>query len=546
MFQGYRDLKDEFPGTAKPLRSKRYVTRFFGQGSELGGNGAIKAEVATTADAGRKKQLVDCFVKATHLLDPITYMKGEYEKSPDKRRHKLGEPMNQAYVDCLASWHVSKFREAGISPHFCEFFGAKVGVADKYYYNLSEEFEEYRGRRWFWTNKEAGMFDFKVFLGEDRRPLPEDLQEYFDKPADEELTDDSESEGGSTTSKKKPALDIDTGSSTLEICADEEILDGEMTVEAAGAVELESLHSEDMLLENSDTDESDESNDDNTSDATEEEEIQIFAELPNFPVMLICTERCEDTMDSLLYEEEFEGSWEKRWLAWIFQVVAALTLAQNELGLTHNDLHTNNILWKSTGEAFLHYRGKDGRYWKVPTYGKIFSIIDFGRSIFTKKDEDGQKKLIYSDDFIGDNDAAGQYNFGPFYNDKEALIEPNRSFDLVRLATGIYEVLFEEEKPNPKLGGKLLSKEEGLEVYESMSTLHDMLWTWLTDDEGKNTLVKPNGDERFPGFDLYQHIAKSCHKAVPEEQLAAGGWFSCFEVDGKKIKAGNKVYPLVL
>lgn len=541
MLQGYRDLKDEFPGLERKLVSKKKAVRFFGRGSELGGNGVIKAEIAEEGGSGgskKKNKLGDCFVKATHLLEPVTYMRGEYEKNEDKRRHKLGEPMNQAYVDCLASWAVSKIREAGNSPHFCDFYGYKVGCADKYYYNMSDEFEDYKYKRWFWENKEKGLFDFKVFIGEDRRPIPEELKEYFDKPNEEELCEDEDKE----KLNKKPAIEIDELRGCVEIDAEE--IRGSSGGAGLGVDELgecKSVSSDDMKFEDADDAEhvdNDEEEEGSSSSESEqpEEEIEIYAEIPNFPVMLICMEKNEDTMDSLLLEEEFEKGWEKRWMAWIFQVVCALTQLQNMLDMTHNDLHTNNILWKETGEQFIYYR-HNGKYWKVPTYGKVFRIIDFGRAIF--KSPDG--KIIYSDDFLADNDAAGQYNFGPFYNDKETIIEPNKSFDLVRLATGLYEELFEDEKPEKKEDGKMLSEEEGMIVWETNSRLHDMLWSWLIDDEGRNVLIKPNGDERFPGFDLYQHIAKHCREAVPEEQFER--WFSEFEIDAGKVK-GKTAYPL--
>lgn len=44
---------------------------------------------------------------------------------------------------------------------------------------------------------------------------------------------------------------------------------------------------------------------------------------------------------------------ENIWTAWLFQVVAALSQLQNWMNLTHNDLHTNNVLWKTTAEEFL-------------------------------------------------------------------------------------------------------------------------------------------------------------------------------------------------
>ena len=35
----------------------------------------------------------------------------------------------------------------------------------------------------------------------------------------------------------------------------------------------------------------------------------------------------------------------------------------------------------------------------------------------------------------------------------------------------------------------------------------------------KNILYDENGDERFPDFDLYVHIASKCRNCVPKEQI---------------------------
>ena len=48
---------------------------------------------------------------------------------------------------------------------------------------------------------------------------------------------------------------------------------------------------------------------------------------------------------------------------------------------THNDLHTNNVMYTETDEEYIYYVYKS-KYYKVPTFGKIFKIIDFGRAIY--------------------------------------------------------------------------------------------------------------------------------------------------------------------
>jgi len=224
-------------------------------------------------------------------------------------------------------------------------------------------------------------------------------------------------------------------------------------------------------------------------------------------------------MDELFEESELVGAthgtkeWEARWTAWTFQVCAALSCVQTLLGLTHNDLHTNNIVWVSTKEAFLYYKTSDDMYFKVPTYGKIFRIIDFGRAIFTINSH-----MFISDDFKDGNDAEGQYAFKPLVQKFKKEIRPNPSFDLCRLVVSMIDGVF-KLKPGKRKKGGILSKEPGLEVYETESDLYNLLWSMLIDDNGRNVFIKPNGTERFPGFDLYKHIAEFVHVAIPSRQI---------------------------
>ena len=57
---------------------------------------------------------------------------------------------------------------------------------------------------------------------------------------------------------------------------------------------------------------------------------------------------------------------------------------QKMFSFTHNDLHTNNIMYIETEKRFLYYK-INHRHYKIPTYGKIFKIIDYGRAIYNLK-----------------------------------------------------------------------------------------------------------------------------------------------------------------
>lgn len=80
------------------------------------------------------------------------------------------------------------------------------------------------------------------------------------------------------------------------------------------------------------------------------------------------------------------------------QVVFGLAAAQAAYGIVHNDFHNDNIAYENVpDDVVLYYKaepsdGIDGpsggaRYYAVPTFGKIYKMIDFGRATFRLGDE---------------------------------------------------------------------------------------------------------------------------------------------------------------
>jgi hypothetical protein len=475
-----------------------------------------------TQESGVEVQDLSGFRKVTHLLDPVRWLHGKYslpkhsslpwhQESWESAWKKLHDPMNQAYVEAVATYAFSRLREADVSPHFHLYYGSLCARAQTYSYNITDSYMSYRNYSWFWNGLEKDVF--KVGFDQD---IPDDVRKaILEQPTN--LQDSSDSEASSQT----------------------EELDG-LDCEKA---EIGSLHSADgseFQVASESESESNTTPEEDESDATSEsEELDIFADIKSFPVMLMYMEASEGTMDDLLDDFEEVGAepgtqkWELIWKAWIFQVIAALCVGQNVFGFTHNDLHTNNVVWSKTSEKFLHYKMRDGTLFKVPTFGRIFRLIDFGRSIFRINEH-----MFYSDDFCKGNDAAEQYNFGPLLSESEEEVYPNPSFDLSRFAVGIFESLFPEQPPLKK-NAKILSEEPDLVVRETQSDLYNTMWSWLLADDGHNVLMDPDGSERYPDFDLYKVIAAQVHNAVPSDQIKKSV-FSCFRVP----KYEGKTYSL--
>ena len=179
---------------------------------------------------------------------------------------------------------------------------------------------------------------------------------------------------------------------------------------------------------------------------------------------------------------------------------------------THNDLHTNNIMYSATDLQYIIYK-YDKVYYKVPTYGRLFKIIDFGRAIYKFKGN-----LIFSDSFHPKGDAATQYNCEPYMNPRKPRLDPNYSFDLCRLACSLYDyfmdVLEDDFDTNP---------------------IARLIGTWCTDDKNRNILYKKDGEERYPDFKLYKMIARAVHNHEPHKYVTHQV-FSKFVSNRKKCK----------
>tara|TARA_X000000950_G_scaffold289277_1_gene411544 strand:+ start:7741 stop:9084 length:1344 start_codon:yes stop_codon:yes gene_type:complete len=172
--------------------------------------------------------------------------------------------------------------------------------------------------------------------------------------------------------------------------------------------------------------------------------------------------------------------------AWVFQISVALTQANKIYNFVHNDLHVENIMMHPTDSKFIEYNLENGKF-KVPTFGYIIKIIDYGRAICKYK-----KKIYMGDVFDPQNEAGKQYIFIDD-NGKRKKIDPNPSFDLARFASSFFEEL----------------RDVHIMPHGSILTL---MRSWTFDD---NT----NDICETEGFDLYIQIAHNLHRAIPSEQL---------------------------
>ena len=250
-----------------------------------------------------------------------------------------------------------------------------------------------------------------------------------------------------------------------------------------------------------------------SEDESEEDEEEVNISINKFPVQIIALESCHATLDSYIMENKIK---DKEWESIVLQILFILITYQKVFKFTHNDLHTNNIVYNKTDKKFIYYKF-DGSYYKVPTFGKIYKIIDFGRSIYYFKNN-----IHVSDSFSFDGDAATQYNFEPYFNSNKPRINPNFSFDLCRLSCSLFDYFIEDIADLKKI----------------KSPIKKLILSWVYDDNNKNILYKSNGHERYPDFKLYKMIARIVNNHIPKNVIK-NQIFNKYLISKKKINSGT-------
>ena len=522
------------------------------------------------------------WIRKMHLLEPVEVLSGQYILHPDgalpsfravwqRTLRKLNDPFNEAYTDAVCACLASRLVETGRSPHFVRFYGTVNGRIPEYSYNFTDDIGSAEGEAWYREGLASGAFRVvaadpydPTVTTEVTRPWEDVRRRLFGTAGSEEdsvsspTSEHSDSENESDSDKKDAAdgaVDNEDDDQDNED-NDDELVEADIEVSGEAVVRRPLIRLSRVSGDNEGGDNGEENRSRRSTGS--EDEIDYKLLVKDFPTQMTVLERCDGTMDDLMEDEiaddateDMRETKEGRWTAWMFQVVAALTAAQQHFDLIHNDLHTNNVMWSGTGETHLYYHvtGAAGgdRFYKVPTFGRIMKIIDFGRATFRPPPASAKaitpNHVWFSDAFAPHADAGGQYNCGPYFEQGKPKVKPNPSFDLCRLAVSILDTLWPTElelvTPN-----KVLTREPGRIQHETKSPLWNLLWLWLTDKNGKNILYSPDGSERYPQFDLYCAIAKDAQNAVPAQQLTLPLFDSAFKCRKKDIPADAPIWKL--
>ena len=430
-----------------------------------------------------------CFKKYIMLVDYVKFLIGKYKNdtlailpSNDLVATNLFQETvkschNYAYVDSFFYYLTNLLNQKGFV-HGIQVYDSYVCIQKNIEINVADDFEYICDSNYF-NDKLNTLFHFKdesVFSKKVQSPI-----QISDENVELEMEElsSSEDEGHVAT-----IHEITT-----------EVTD-ELTSSSDSGSSVEDTMDNDSELSHTDEEDEDDSHSSESHSVNSmETDIDLVLVIKEAPAQVVSIEKCENTIDYLLENnelriEELESA--------MFQVIVMLYTYQNLFDFTHNDLHTNNIMYVTTEEKFLSYKIKD-KYYKIPTFGKIYKIIDFGRAIYTVND-----KVLCSDSFSEHGMAYTQYNFEPFYNAQKPKILPNKSFDLCRLGCSIIDFIIDDLND--------LDKFKKVPIY-------DLIISWIYDDSGTNILYKKNGEDRYPDFKLYKMIARIVHNHVPEKQF---------------------------
>jgi len=504
----------------------------------------------------KNRRQVQTWVRKVHLIDPVDVLSGAcviptdgalpcFRNAWQRALKKLNDPYNEAYTDAIFACMASRLVETGRSLHFCRFYGSYNARTPEYNYNITDDMGDIEGEKWYSEGLASGAFRIIAI-----DPFDPDVSAEVSHPWENVRArlfglDDAMSESQNSVVTASDHDSVNTGENENENESEGELEEADIELSGTAVVNR-------RRLALSRLDSGDQSYSSSQSSGSSDD-IEYRAILKNFPVQLSILERCDGTMDDLMEDEvaddateDMRETKEERWTAWMFQVIAGLAVAQQAYDFVHNDLHTNNVMWSGTGETHLYYHitGAAGgdRFYRVPTFGRIMKIIDFGRATF-RPPTSVTPRIWFPDAYAPDSVAGGQYNCGPYFEQGQPKVSPNKSFDLCRLAVAMLETLW-PEPIDPVEPLRVLTKEPGRKQPETVSPLWNLLWIWLTDSHGKNVLRSPDGSERYPQFDLYCAIARDVHNAVPAQQLTLPLFDVAFKCRRKDIPAEAPIWKL--
>ena len=418
-------------------------------------------------DTKKKYQFTkELFCKCIPLLDPLYYIMNNYNNFIQRNHllpscynyntyHKINNIHNTAYIDTFLSFICSEITSNNLNPSFPIFYGSFNGIKGGFNFDISDDYQSIKKEYWFHKNMIKNDIVMDMYVSsdsdsDDNSGGSDDNSGGSDDNSDSGSDDNSDSDSGSDDNSDSGS---DSGS-------------------------------------DSDSDDNSGGSDDNSDSGSDSDTNDYIIVLKDIPTQFLFIETLKGTLEDLLNPIDILNT--ELILSCIFQVSFALMYMQKHYMFTHNDLHINNIMYRGTDKTYLYYKFNN-IYYKVPTFGYLFKIIDFGRSTFTF-----HNKVFFNDTFEKHGEAEGQYtekdNYLNFKNDKKEIIHQNFHFDLCRLAITILDVCKFDQNEN----------------YHNKQSFVDFIY---------NMTLTENGNSLFnleDNFNMYISISKYASNSLPK------------------------------
>ena len=460
----------------------------------------------------KKTKSKNVFFKLAPLLDPYKYLSGKYNtdnndlfnlptlSNSERVNSKLLNVNNSSYVDGIFSFLSGQLIKSYNFVNGLEYYGSYLAIKNDYVVDISEELDYLIKTPFFKKNNNIlfSVQDEYLMDYDDKKPQLKINHNTSEKSKlilddiDDVIFDDVFEDLNNVDVKEQfeDLINITTDDLVFEC---DPFSKKQSSLHSSSSYSSRTSNTSSEHSEDGDVSSISNSEEDTTSSCSED---IIDATIKRFPIQVICMEKCENTFDSFILKSQVPDD---EIFSAFMQIIMTLIIYQKTFNFTHNDLHTNNVMYTTTTLKYVWYCYKK-KYYKVPTFGKIYKIIDFGRSIYKFNG-----KLFCSDSFELNGDAYGQYNTEPFFNENKQRIEPNYSFDLCRLACSIFDYVV----------GDL----DEITDLSKCSAVVKFIVELCQDDNGVNLLYKQNGLDRYPDFKLYKMISRCSHKHTPHSQL---------------------------
>lgn len=537
----------------------------------------IVIECSTNSNT-TKTTIKSCFVKYAPLVDPFRYLCGEmedYNMEDDLPVFNISDqiglnsiinsPYNTSYVDCFFSYLSSQLKHNYNFRNGVDFYGSFCGIKSNFKVSITDELSLLNNSTFFMENKnklfnidndsicdailpDGSRASSRCYRSPSAKKEPltisNNVNITFDELNEQPLKElFYMADGDKGTDINEHLREVVFNSETLDEIHLDDMLSQSSShdsncssrtshtadVEDATSIHTNSTSAKSYTTASTETASSFASNEGGvgSSEGSSDSESSTHAYINNFPVNIIFLEKCHETLDAYIENNELE---EREMKSILLQIAFTLATYQRCYNFTHNDLHTSNIMYTKTNDKYLYYSLiENGPVYKIPTYGKVWKIIDFGRSIYNISNS-----CIENTAFSEIGDATTQYNFGRLYSDKYILRYPNKNFDLCRLGCSLFDYVFDSDNDISKMSFD--EKMDQLVFNDDVDkySIENLILRWITGDDNRNILYKSNGDERYPGFKLYKMITIKANDRCCPFKTVQSPYFQDFIVKNKK------------